>query len=302
MAITQCRLIAIDAGYGIQGEAGVTLRYKVRTDAPLRGVADYNAMLLLSLTASPDPVPNKFAYIGNGAYVTRHHIAPQGDQSLTNFVITVTGGQLPPGTSPEFNTPDQVENPLKRKVIFWIERMSETELVEKDNDGEPIVNSAGQPFDEPYQRERWLPVLVAQKNYATLSAIETLNRTYENAINSTTFRGNAAKTVLFTGIETGPPTFENGITFYVGQSRFIIRKDTWPIKIVNRGYKHFTDELEPDDRVLVNATDENGQHVSEPVLLTEDGRRLPEGEVGNFAGPFEVNPVLDLNPLIADPT
>lgn len=302
MAITQCRLIGIDAGYGIQGEAGVTLKYKVKTDAPLRGLDDYNATLALSFLAGPSPVPTRFAYIGNGAYVLRHQIAPQGDQSMTNFIITVTGGQLPAGTSPEFGTPEQIDNPLKRKVVFWAERMSETEFVEQDVDGEPIVNSAGQPFDEPYQRERWLPVLVAQKNYATLSAIETLNRTNENAINSTVFRGHAAKTVLFTGIETGPPTFENGVTFYVGQMRFIIRKDTWPIKIVNRGYKHFTDEPDPNDRVLVNATDENGQHVSEPVLLTADGRRLPEGEVGNFAGPFEVNPVLNLNPLIADPT
>lgn len=299
--IQSCRLVDVNMGYSIQGGSDVSLKYHITTDEPVNSIVDYQTILNQSFAATPSPAPVLYADIGGGSYALRHQLAPRNEHTLTRLTLTVSCGKLPAGQSPTFGqTQEQIDDPRKRPFIFWNERISETRLVDKNIAGEPIVNAAGQPFDEPIVDEEWMTVLVAQRNYGTLEEIEQLNRNYRNTVNLGSFRQNPTKTVRFTGIETGPPQFENGVTYWVGQLRFLIRPAGWAKSIVNRGFKHFTEAANPADRVLVNAT-EQGQPVTEPVLLTADGRRLPQGEVGNFVTAEIYTPV-DYAPLLTNPS
>lgn len=299
-SIQSCRLVDVQMGYAIQGDSDVTLKYHIRTDTSVDSVADFQTILSQSFSATPSPVPTLYTHLGGGAYVLRHQITPRSEHATTKLTLTVSAGKLPDGQSPGFATPEQIEDPTKRKIIWWNERISETRIVDRDKNGGPILNAAGQPFDEPIVEEDWLTVIVAQRNYGTLEEIEQINEQFKDSVNSSTFRGHTNGTVRFTGIETGPPQYENGIEYYQGQTRFIVKISGWTKRIVNKGFKHFTEDANPANRVLVNAT-ENGQPVSEPVLLTEDGRRLPKDQVGNFIA-VEIYEEMDYGPLATDPT
>lgn len=301
MGILSCRLQSQSWGYGLQGEDQVTLQYKIRTDALY---LDFNALREAAHLATPAPLPRRYALLGAGAYVTNIHIEPQSEHSRTNYVATVTGGKLPTGTTPDQGNvgSGQADDPRLRAVVFWYERISATVEVDKDRDGNPVVNSAGQPFDTPVPIERWLPVLVAQRNYGTLSEIDAINSEFGNAVNSTVFRGWPAGQVQFQGLETGPPSYENGIEYYQGQMRFIMDERGFGRSFLNKGWRYYKDATgDPHDRLLLNATDSAGQLVTEPILLAADGTRLPEGDPGTYTPEYFFDPSRDLNPLIADP-
>lgn len=298
MTVLTSRLVSAAWSFRIKGETTAELKYKIRTDGDRQSmVSVYNQ----SLAAGPEPVPLPYVHIGSGAYVLDVKIEPQAEHARGNYIASVSCGPLPPGSETEHGLPEQIDDPTKRKVVLWTERISETEIVEKDRDGNPIVNAAGQAFDTPLTRERWLTVVVAKKNFPTLDDIDQINLQYDQKVNGGSFRGYPAETVLFAGAETGPPQFENGIRFYEATMRFVVRPEGWGKEILNQGFKHFDRPKADASAKLVHAVDDYGQPVTEPVKLALDGTLLPKGQTGVFVGPFHIYETASLSDLIQDP-
>ena len=121
-------------------------------------------------------------------------------------------------------------------------------------------------------------VLVAQRPMATLQEVIDLNLIHAMTTNSDTFYTAAADTCLCRPIQSGPMQTVNDVEFYMATFRIEFNENTWDRSIVNRGLKHYRSAA---DKTLIDAKDEDGNLMAEPVLLATDGSRLGDNVVGN---------------------
>jgi hypothetical protein len=213
-------------------------------------------------------------------------ISVQRRHDASRILWTIEGkySARDPGDPPGEENP----NPIERPVKYRLEHVTYSEVVDEDRAGNPIVNAAGQEFDEPLEDEKARPVLVVEKNYAALSQIIALNAAFSGRVNSDTFLGQPPRTWFCHTIPSSDLlTAPNGTTYYTATFRLEYNHRTWDRKILNRGFKHF---LSAQDKTLVQATSvsvaEDGTKTkvftNEPVLLADDGTRLPDGQLGKF--------------------
>lgn len=158
--------------------------------------------------------------------------------------------QQPPGSNPETWVP-------VRKMLF--ERREEMSFV--DQAGSSIANSAGQPFDTGIVRVRFLPVWeFSQFESASITDEQMLDR--NETVNSATFKGKAAKTLLLTIVDST-------LGFYYGQRRRLTtyrltyNSRDWRQKRLDVGtvYKSGSDYLPYVDKsgnVILGALDGSG--------------------------------------------
>jgi len=150
MNLVGCELRTVTVTLGMPGENTITRIYHVHTDT--RTQASLVAPMMFYAAATP--VPRMLTHLGLGAYVNNISITPVNEANATFFIVTVTAGKLPDGQDPgNALTPDGEVDPLKKKVIVYAELMTISELITRDRDGKPFVNSAGQEFDEPIVEE-----------------------------------------------------------------------------------------------------------------------------------------------------
>ena len=293
MAVIECKLHSRKSAFNYKGENLKTLIYLIDTDVPTSEAAVYAG----ALASSPHAMPALYAYLGDGCYVLDIELSERSPANYTRWMATVTAQPLPQGESPGDGDPGVIGDPLKRRVVYWIERAAETEILEKDRNGLGIFNSAGRQFDEPPTWERHYPIIVARRNFATWEEIADLNATFENAVNGDVFKGRPVETVKYLGGETGPPEYENNIEYYACEFRFQQRPSQWKLEILSRGWEYWTLPPGPGGRRLVTARDDEGQLVTEPVLLAADGTKLPEGAAGIFLT-YKPNPLKNFSSII----
>ena len=233
---------------------------------------------------------------------------------------------LEPGEREE----DNAENPVNRPARYTVDREVYTEIVEKDIEGNQIVNKAGAMYDEPLEQESTRGVLVIQKNVATLVEVMEYIAKFSGAVNSKSwnpFPGGSdvyscsARRVLCRDVSAGDLQTEGDYSFYSVTFRLAFKAkgeagkpdETWDREILERGYRYKWSKeakLDSDDSLVdappdsdpvdpppqdpepgsePNAVDpppaSTGRMVdsgSEPVLLAEDGTKLPDGEAGIF--------------------
>lgn len=299
MAVTSSKLIGDEFTLALKGQNTAQLTWRVHSDDYMNSAQ----MLSEALTASPDPVLATGTYIGNGCFVLNLSAKLEHQQNAKQWVVTADCGPWPSDQgSPDGGVATEgiVNHPLARKVVWWAERMTEQEPVEKDYNGLLIVNSAGKTFDEPLMRDRYLTVFVGQKNFATLSAVLDLNDQYDNTVNSDTTLGRPSYTMRYLGAEISQPQYENNIEFYTATFRIAYRKEQWYVPLVNRGWGYYlTPKTEANAR-YIDAVDGQGQPVSEPVLLKADGTLLPKDGTPTTNSWLVYTPVSYAS-LIADP-
>lgn len=252
-------------------------------------------VLALSHVASPDPVPNLFdSYFGSPAIVcTSLDIAQESPTNYRRWRITANYTIPPSGESGDPNGPPP-ENPLDRVTEWSVDWESEELVIEKDRNGLAILTPAGVPYLGGFTDARKLLVLLATKNYETLEEIEDVGTEYDRAVNSAIYRGHPPRTVRFDGITAGERQWENGVSFYRGQTRMIVKPETWDLVVQARGV------MEKKDGKIVAITDKDNQPVLEPVLLKADpvlwggevGEKLPEANAAEYQT-FQINPIKD---------
>ena len=171
--------------------------------------------------------------------------------------------------------------------------------------GGAIVNSAGQPFDPPIEREFADQTLAVTFELTWLRAWRSAWAEYAFATNSDPFFGWEPGQALMLPISgEGPPQGPAAMRFEIWFRQGLPAKDckgkspnvakggparAWWARILDQGYveKVLTD---PDNDyspganpyVLRNVADENGDPITEPVLLDGSGGKLGDGEDAVF--------------------
>jgi hypothetical protein len=182
----------------------------------------------------------------------------------------IEGGGPSGNGTPSTVEPTLFENPLLRPAdVSWSTVRIKRPLT-VDNAGEPIVNSAGDPFDPPLEYEQVNLIFTVVKNRATHDA-EAL-RGYINAINSATWLQFPAKSLRCNDI-TATREFENSGFFWRVTFIFEYQARLWnPLKVLDAGYRELF--LFEHQRI----TDQFGAPPSRPVLLDGNGEQLPVGD------------------------
>ncbi len=157
-------------------------------------------------------------------------------------------------------------NPSTQDPEIWVpvyetkfERLQE--VVTADKDGDPIANSAGQPFSSGLTIGRFIPVWELFQ-FESAAVTDEILIARNETVNSTTFRGRAAKTLLLTIITSK-------IGYYYGSLRRLTQyslkynSKKWTHKRLDTGtvYKALNEdtfefELKPyfdkDERTIIN--------------------------------------------------
>jgi hypothetical protein len=267
------------------GRLTLTLGYDIVTDA----VMGHFAMMVAALSASPNPLPtygSTYSYQGDtdsNAYCTNYKAAGvEGKQTR----YTVDAIFKPP--------PDDVTvfepNPFLRSAVVWLDKERRTKLVEKDIGGKVLRNYAGKVYDIPPELEAQSAIYVVEFNVATLSEVVGYTRGYENAVNSVpwTFLGVTIPTrcAHIQSITGTPPTKQGAYTYYRLSWRLRLAtsdEQNWDFPAVERGYQYFKKAANGQFIKAPGSNDPalfppNGE--PEPVLLAQDGTKLPQGELG----------------------
>jgi hypothetical protein len=186
-------------------------------------------------------------------------------------------------------------NPLDWPVqVEWTTEKTTKALLE-DRDGNPIVNAAGEYFEEPVERPAAREVLKLVRNQATFST--SFQRTWMHTINDADFAmlGETfpAKTILIDNI-VGKPVRDPDVGWYwIVTFDIIINMETWTRKIANTGMR----TRDATSNKLRNIHDEFGQPISTPVMLKEDGTAVkPDADAEVFLD-FEIYPEMDFTVL-----
>lgn len=277
MAVISCRLKFQEYVAGELNSDRLALTYHVATDGPM----SLSAVLVDCYTATPNAIPRRYTYVGDGMYVLQMTVRPRNDDSRTKFVIGVDCGKPAMQDLESYANPeDWLTNPLARLPVFLADVQSKMERIEKDKDGKPILNAAGDKYDEPIERDEERPVILIRRNLPTAAHVIELNRRFKRTANSDTinFQGLpfAAGSLQWRGASASEPTIENQIQYYATTIR--IAADTRYADILNRGHRA-RKEIGGNP---VWVTDDEGQRLPDPVLLDADGLRLAEGGVPVF--------------------
>lgn len=160
-------------------------------------------------------------------------------------------------------------------------------------DGDPIVNSAGDPFVPPVEIEE--SRLVYHRSYWVADGLwdEDELQEYKDAINSNTVtigtRTFAARTLRITEIDG--VRAKRGNAYWWQVSLVVeVREETWDVYLQDRGFRHINETGD-----LVETTDCAGQPLSEPAFLDGDGGLLvPCEDAGALSGSYP-------DPVILDP-
>lgn len=130
------------------------------------------------------------------------------------------------------------ENPLDQPVRYSLEWAQYDRVVEKDKDGNPLVNTIGDLFtDPPYKEEDARPVLRAYRNEPDVATRINFIASFRNALNSDSFHGMAPRTCRMRNITSGDLQTQNGVDYYKFTYEIEFNEDTWDPDILNRGHR-----------------------------------------------------------------
>ena len=204
----------------------------------------------------------------------------------------------------EYTTPGREEyrrrdpNPLN-----WAARIRWSAVVMRmpvwyDRDGNPILNTAGEPFDPPLEVDRKLPVVEVRVN---MPYVPSWILGYREAINSTAWYIDglivAEKCAMMDSIEVSEVQVVNNIAYREVAYRAVIAPTLlgWQPRILNAGYSALVGSAQ--DKQLVPIVI-NGTTPSHPVPLDRHGRRIYKPTPENVVWlTFNVYPELDFNVL-----
>lgn len=193
-----------------------------------------------------------------------HTVDPGSGTAANLWEIVATYGQWDPLRHSYDGNP--VHMPTRFRVDFTTAEIAAFE----DVDGNPIVNSAGDPYDPPLMREVTRGTLTVQRNeqpsavnLATLAALS-------NTINVAVWNGFPAKTVRLAPLKLPDIQYcqVTNAYYFPMEYTFDINFDTWVRQVINAGFRELdgSGNLKP---ILIA-----GQPATVPVPLDESGHAL----------------------------
>jgi hypothetical protein len=208
-------------------------------DVDEKGVREYERPYLVVTTSAlhgpwdviqAPGLPALYTPYPDDPLALRVGLSPRGSGDESGLVWEVIAKYSTKYDSPQNNQSDPLERPIRFSgglAYFKVPAV-------KDNEGNPILNLAGDPYDPPAEADDARLTLVAVRNERTIPW-ETM-RQYKNAVNSDQFNGCPPRTVKVRRIEPGEPQTENGRQFYSVRYEFEHDERTWDIELLEIGY------------------------------------------------------------------
>lgn len=190
-------------------------------------------------------------------------IENMGDTIL--YGVTVNYGPLDPGEMAEALT-------RKARIQFSFNKFERVIWI--DEDGNPIRNSAGDPFGDPILIDDSRPVIVVTRNEDVNAFDVTLAGEYQDVVNAAMWNGFPARTVKCTEIRTSEERKDPSTNLYYYEVNYVfeVKWDTWTRQILDQGFAYL------DSSVRKPFLDSEGQPISEPKLLDGLGEELTDGD------------------------
>lgn len=198
----------------------------------------------------------------------------QDRKSPLHSVVTADYSSEPLNQSDQ----DQEENPLSRRAKIRWNTAKYQKAIDRDVDGDAVVNSAGDYFDPPPQvdRSRWTATV--QKN---LASVPSWIIDYTDAVNDSpfTFQGLSVGTRVakIMSIEISDQQVENDIPFFVFGYTLEFRPETWKLLVLDQGMRH----IFGTDRFQILDDRSPPRPVTSPVCLDGEGQKLAEPDTEN---------------------
>lgn len=191
------------------------------------------------------------------------------------------------GSGANSNLPEQtqIENPLERPAEIRFGTAKERVPAIKDRHGDPFVNSAGDPFDPPYEVDQVRETITITWNRASWHA--GLVTQYVDHLNSSDWLSIPAGFAKCTEL-TADRHFENGLYYFrvtmtveLSPLKDIIGDPVaWKVRILDAGFRKVNADPEKDNVPILDR--QTFRPVSKPALLDGDGNQLPVDGVPHF--------------------
>ncbi|MBI1347115.1 hypothetical protein GC163_12595 [bacterium] len=195
--------------------------------------------------------------------------------SNTASVVECSYKTLTPQEKEKATEPD----PYSRATILSYATRETEEIFEKDQDDEPVVNSAGDPFQ---------PGVVRRKGQGVITAVKNM----ENPINASAYLFKRNADTLFgygtgellcvslsqqqqTETQTNDDDEEVEITYWQVTFEFEIDANQHEVEIADAGFREWKEV--DGEMVLVKILDDFGEPVTEPRFLSSTGTAKDPG-------------------------
>jgi len=195
------------------------------------------------------------------ALTARKVTASNQADSPHHYIVTVEYSSAP--LDKEDKDKEDNPDPTTRPAVIKWNTVLYREAVEKDVDGDAILNSAGDYFDPPIERDRSNWTCNVRKNMANPP---TWLLDYNNCpINSSSFTVDGvsvqARKARLSMIDIGEKQVENDVNFRTVTITLEFKKEGWQASILDQGLK------EVDGGVLKPIT-VDGKSITSPQLLS----------------------------------
>lgn len=169
-------------------------------------------------------------------------------------------------------------------------------IVTVDQDGNPILNSAGDPFESPVTIDESRSIITVQRNELVKYVEGTggfnplLAELYRDTVNNELWNGFEAKTVKCSSITTGAPQYDsnNEVWYYQVTYVFEIDRDAWTKRLLDQGYNvisagvrkpYLLGGQKPEEPILLNGS---GAFTTTPHFLSYEGYPLRDFSIFNL--------------------
>lgn len=265
MSVTSSTIAGQQGGQELDYVWRHTRRFVVHTSAD---TDDDYTVVVGGRSASPDALPALYAQHPTNTLANCKSVKAtrRGESRTVWDVVAEYDSTVGDGTG-------NPENPeLIPPEIQW-STVSRERVVEKDTAGDPVVNAAGDQFDEPVLADdHTLQLNVTVQRF--LFDGGAISEFFMNRTNDATFYGGAPGTVKLSAVQA-VAALSGTVLVWKITYEFHYKKDTWVKQILNRGLRHKVGgagEPVANDPLVVRNLKENGDLLPDgdplsPALL-----------------------------------
>lgn len=193
------------------------------------------------------------------------------------------------------DTQDPENSPLNEPPKITFSTITSDEEIDEDIDGNPLVTVNGEPYEGITMSVEDLSMTIT-RNLPTFNP--TSIYTYVNKVNSAQFFNFPAGTVRCVDINASQATAEQNFEYWVASVTFQMREPlrvppqkAWWKRVLHQGYI-----VKDRDGNPVTASTINGQDVTKPILLKDDGTPETDPEQGTWRT-FQIYGTADFNQM-----
>jgi len=270
-----------------------TRKFEVRTSSPADGPRTVASSPLLPGLGQPYIVTS-----GEGDFgaLVKSVEPEQHADDPTLWVVTVKYDSkldFSGGRQQQQQPKDQPEDPLSRPAVWKFGFQRSTQPARFDKDGVPVLNSAGCPFDPPFEYAVVFPTITITLNKAAWWLDDVMRLV--DSVNAKKWFNFPPRTVKIETAEAATK-FENGLGFWEVTWNLIVNPETWDVRLLDCGFMEKVDATPSNPMGLRLITDAAGK-VPVVAVPLKNGKVLPRGQPPETI-PFRMYDENDFNNVV----